>query len=1089
MSPNIFHIIYVFISSTFKDMDFERDYLKDVLFPRLNKELEEYNIKVELCDLRSGIANIGKTEEEQDDFVLTSCFSAIQKSIPYFIALIGGRYGWAPPTQSIERLREVLTHYGIDVDSTMGKSVTEIEISLGCLLEHNLCNGIICFRSDNSYANIPKGEIETYIEKDENARKKLKGLCDKIRNIYKQQHREGQIIDYKLYWQDNNFHGLEEWGEKVLNVLKNQIVMSYERQDSPTGYRLKQAMDRFVFNKVYKSIDFSTTWSVNATKGVIRQYKKLVCIANEGAGATTFLCQHYTKVLTDTTNVFPIFYSFDCIDSEMNFANMIRYLTLMTNEYVKQLYDDIPECMSEEALDKLEHVVNLVYEKDYHILFIIDSYHKMNKLQNPYSNSLRWVPKNSAIIISCDVQWHSIFCEEAVFLPITPLTRELAYKYIKSMGYTDITDNIIEKILSPLFQGDNLIDDKMYSRTPLWIKMVIELIVDLNREEYKAIRNSKSKNYYEALKKFREMAIPKEPIIPELLFLKLVNRYQGLIQQGGVTIIFMLALSKNGLRESTMRHCMEISEFEFTKLFSVVSNKYRHYFSYSPESNKWYFQYDLCKRSIFLGYKKYMNVSHIYESILNELLPYSIDEKIVQDDLFYYIVNCNNYSAAEIVADQGSSQVIDSGASEIAEGLINKEYTNSYTEWCKNFLLFGSKCSNYKIVFITKILEKVGSLGTNRHLANSIKELFEIIINNSHSSCNIEIIDFCNLLTDIYICEDLLEDASCFNECAIRLIKNPLSDTTDDRLEQLSICAYGQHVALYNKNRGLIYDKEEKEVSFPKLKNLMAIVDSLEKEIKKNPQNIKLKEDLVGTYIDMAIEMYDTNLNMSYYYYNISTNLVKEIIAKPQSTNDLRTCASNIFRWCTLCVNSGDYDKGKEGLTIVLMIDRALVRQQETKENLINIIDVYNMLIRCCSKEKNKKEIQELVGMALGYISQLKERDFEVCCKLWMNSAENCKEIGAYYEAFYIYDTMADEMVFALQEDPRSPYLLLLIDTCINISEVIFLDGDINAGVYRMQYAFHYLEEARGVLHSKENIDYMNEQEQRCNHLLSKYYC
>lgn len=37
-------------------MDYERDYLKDILLPKLNKELSNYKTIVELCDLRTGIA-------------------------------------------------------------------------------------------------------------------------------------------------------------------------------------------------------------------------------------------------------------------------------------------------------------------------------------------------------------------------------------------------------------------------------------------------------------------------------------------------------------------------------------------------------------------------------------------------------------------------------------------------------------------------------------------------------------------------------------------------------------------------------------------------------------------------------------------------------------------------------------------------------------------------------------------------------------------------------------------------------------------------------------------------------------------------
>jgi len=46
---NAYRIARIFVSSTFKDMDFERDYLKNFILSRLNNELSQYNVLVELC--------------------------------------------------------------------------------------------------------------------------------------------------------------------------------------------------------------------------------------------------------------------------------------------------------------------------------------------------------------------------------------------------------------------------------------------------------------------------------------------------------------------------------------------------------------------------------------------------------------------------------------------------------------------------------------------------------------------------------------------------------------------------------------------------------------------------------------------------------------------------------------------------------------------------------------------------------------------------------------------------------------------------------------------------------------------------------
>lgn len=45
-------MIKIFVSSTFKDMDYERDILHDEIVPELNEYASQYGEQVELCDLR-----------------------------------------------------------------------------------------------------------------------------------------------------------------------------------------------------------------------------------------------------------------------------------------------------------------------------------------------------------------------------------------------------------------------------------------------------------------------------------------------------------------------------------------------------------------------------------------------------------------------------------------------------------------------------------------------------------------------------------------------------------------------------------------------------------------------------------------------------------------------------------------------------------------------------------------------------------------------------------------------------------------------------------------------------------------------------
>ncbi|HKM54099.1 MAG TPA: DUF4062 domain-containing protein [Isosphaeraceae bacterium] len=82
----------VFISSTFRDMHAERDHLVKVVFPELRERLLPRRIELIDIDLRWGITE----EEAKKDRVLDLCLELIDECGPFFLGILGERYGWVP---------------------------------------------------------------------------------------------------------------------------------------------------------------------------------------------------------------------------------------------------------------------------------------------------------------------------------------------------------------------------------------------------------------------------------------------------------------------------------------------------------------------------------------------------------------------------------------------------------------------------------------------------------------------------------------------------------------------------------------------------------------------------------------------------------------------------------------------------------------------------------------------------------------------------------------------------------------------------------------------------------------------------------
>ncbi len=123
--------IRIFISSTFKDMKSERDHLMKKVFPKLQSIAAERNVGVVPLDLRWGITQ----SEAENGKLLEICLREIDNSRPFFIGILGDRYGWCPSAKELNRNPFLSEEYGAWLTSDINRqlSVTEIEIQYGIL--------------------------------------------------------------------------------------------------------------------------------------------------------------------------------------------------------------------------------------------------------------------------------------------------------------------------------------------------------------------------------------------------------------------------------------------------------------------------------------------------------------------------------------------------------------------------------------------------------------------------------------------------------------------------------------------------------------------------------------------------------------------------------------------------------------------------------------------------------------------------------------------------------------------------------------------------------------------------------------------
>lgn len=204
MKSNEFRI---FLSSTFRDLMPEREQLVKKVFPQIRALCRERGVEFTEIDLRWGITE----EEARTGKTVRICLEEIDRC-PYFLGIIGSRYGWAPGISLIETDSGLTNEYPwIGHYAKEGKSITDIEFSHGAILPRKRL-------STNIYEQI--------VERDTANSEAITDLRSRITSAGLPHH---------------TFSSPQELGEKVLRDLTAILDRDWPHESEPTPLELERA--------------------------------------------------------------------------------------------------------------------------------------------------------------------------------------------------------------------------------------------------------------------------------------------------------------------------------------------------------------------------------------------------------------------------------------------------------------------------------------------------------------------------------------------------------------------------------------------------------------------------------------------------------------------------------------------------------------------------------------------------------------------------------------------------------------------------------------------------------------------------------
>jgi len=369
--------VRVFISSTFRDMQEERDYLIKKAFPELRKRCRERGVEFTEVDLRWGVT----AEQAERGEVLPICLREIENSRPYFICLLGERYGWVPPKEAISPYLFATEDWIAD---HLDRSVTEMEIIHGVFNNPAMHERAFFYFRDPAFAG-EKEDTAIFREKSPELQEKLLTLKDRIRQ-------SGMHLR-------ENYQSSEELAAYIMEDLWSLIDYDFPAATVP-GPLERERMEHELYASSRRQVYIRRDKDFNRIDAFVDSDKASLLITGEsGSGKSALLANwaaYFREQHPDTLLI--QHYCGSSVQSSDHYAILRRILSELKDAL--QMQQTIPDDNAE--LEATFPNWLAMASKEKKIILLLDGLDRIEDNEN--ARELHWLPlkfpSNVRLIVS-----------------------------------------------------------------------------------------------------------------------------------------------------------------------------------------------------------------------------------------------------------------------------------------------------------------------------------------------------------------------------------------------------------------------------------------------------------------------------------------------------------------------------------------------------------------------------------------------------------------------------------------------------------------------------------------------------------------
>lgn len=212
----------IFVSSTFQDMQAERDVIRRKVFPEINREANLHNDHIEFSDLRWGIDTLAQSEQEASEKILDACLNELYRSDECMVVILGDRYGWIPDSDYFDSLNK---RHDISSEMRDQYSATALEIEQGVFAAQKRALVYIREFVGTDHSDLP----EMYYEQNDDTRKKLEQLKERLYN-----NPNCKVCTYPAHFANGKIEesDLDAFAMQLISDLKGVYSKDWEGFDS-----------------------------------------------------------------------------------------------------------------------------------------------------------------------------------------------------------------------------------------------------------------------------------------------------------------------------------------------------------------------------------------------------------------------------------------------------------------------------------------------------------------------------------------------------------------------------------------------------------------------------------------------------------------------------------------------------------------------------------------------------------------------------------------------------------------------------------------------------------------------------------------